>query len=68
MSENATVRPRKMRTENKPLRLATQKVLATVTKAFSLVWREEFDLDNVDTQDIRRYKQRGSLVPLHCLK
>lgn len=49
MSENATVRPRKMRTENKPLRLATQKVLATVTKAFSVVWREAFDLDNVDT-------------------
>lgn len=49
MSENATVRSRKMRTENKPLRLATQKVLATVTKAFSVVWREVFDLDNVDT-------------------
>ena len=57
MTENATLRPRKMRTENNPLHLATQKVLATVTKAFSVIWREEFDLDNVDTQDIRRYKQ-----------
>lgn len=37
MSENATVRPRKMRTEKKLLHLATQKVLATVTEAISVV-------------------------------
>ena len=56
MSENAAVRPRKMRAEDKLLRLATQKVLATVTKAFLVVQREGFDLDNVDTQNIRRHK------------
>lgn len=50
-----------MRTENSLLRLTTKKLLVTMTKAISVVWRERYNLDNVDTLDVRGHKHKGDI-------
>lgn len=40
--------PTKVRTEKKLLHLAAQSLLTATTEAISVIWREKFDVVNVD--------------------
>lgn len=61
LSENAVVKPIGMKTEKKPLRLAAQLGVSNPAKSNFSGWRERFDLNNVDTLDVRAHKPAGDI-------